>query len=114
MEQLGDQSILHVAANGEMEWGGTFYKHVRPSLLNYRHQTNVLGHQLIGYGIGHGNYIDAGGSAGWGLDHPGKVQCVDTWKYLSIFIKVIALRVPEGCPTTEPLCSSTLTPAKAC
>ena len=62
--KLEDQSILHVAANGQTEWGGTFFKHVRPSLLNYRHNTNVLGHQLIGYGVGHGDYVDVGGSKG--------------------------------------------------
>ena len=73
----------------------------------------MLGHQLIGYGVGHGNYIDVGGSDGWGLDHPGKVQCVDTWKYLSVFIdKAIHLRVPEGYPTTEPFTLKQVDPSQ--
>ena len=97
---LGDQTILHCSANGATEWGGTFAKHVRPSLLNYRRHTNYLGHILVGSGVGHGDYIDVGGSEGWGKRFPGKIHCVDTWNYLSIFLdKALTLRLPEGYPT---------------
>ncbi len=101
--KLKDESILHVSANGETEWGGTYFKHVRPALLNYRNHTNVLGHLIVGKDIGHGNYPDVGGSKGWGKKHPGQIRCVDTWSYLALFIdKAVELRVPEGYPTDKP------------
>ena len=103
----------HVAANGQTEWGGTFFRHVRPAMLNYRHNTNVLGHQIVAFKVGHGDYIDVGGSPGWGIRHPGKVRCVDTWKYLSVFIdKAISLRVPEGYPTDAPFELKQVDPSK--
>ncbi len=100
---LQDESILHVSANGETEWGGTYFRHVRPALLNYRNHSNVLGHILVGKDIGHGNYPDVGGSEGWGKEHPGQIRCVDTWSYLALFIdKAMELRVPEGYPSEKP------------
>lgn len=108
-----DQSILHVNANGEDEWDRTWYRHVRPCLLNYRARTAWLPHQLAAPGVGHGNYVDAHGGPGWNQPVPkGKVSCRDTWDYLSLFIdKALALRLPRaGYPTTAPLTLSAVNP----
>ncbi|MFP4106675.1 MAG: hypothetical protein ACLFVU_11370 [Phycisphaerae bacterium] len=100
-----DDTILHCSVNGETEWGGTYAKHVRPSLLNYRANTNVLPHQAVAAGVGHGDYVDSHGSSGYGKEHPGKVRCHDVWDYLSVFAdKALELRLPEkGYPTDGPL-----------
>lgn len=102
---LKDQTILHCSANGELEWGGTFAKHVRPSLLNYRLHTNVLPHQIVAHGVGHGDYVDAHGSKGWGKEHPGKTSVRAVWDYLALFMdKAMTLRVPaDACPTDGPV-----------
>jgi len=111
--KLGDESILHVSANGETEWGGTYFKHVRPALLNYRRNTNVLAHQIVARSIGHGDYPDVGGSEGWGQPHPGEITCVDTWTYLAAFIdKAMRLRVPKGYPTEQPFVLKQVDPSK--
>lgn len=103
--KLDGQSILHVNANGETEWGGTWYNHVRPALLNYRAQTGWLPHQIVARGVGHGDYADASGSAGWGKKFPGKIHCLDTWDYLALFLdKALGLRLPKDqYPTDGPL-----------
>lgn len=99
------ESILHVSLNGETEWGGTWNRHVRPSLLNYRAQSSWLPHQAVAQDVGHGNYLDVNGGPGWGKKFPGKVTCVRVWDYLSMYVdKALTLRLPEGeYPTRGPV-----------
>ncbi|MFP4054830.1 MAG: hypothetical protein ACLFV7_13290, partial [Phycisphaerae bacterium] len=82
-----------------------YAKHVRPSLLNYRLHTNLLPHQIVAHGVGHGNYVDAHGSRGWGKSHPGKTSVRQVWDYLALFMdKAMTLRVPEdACATDAPI-----------
>ncbi len=104
--RLGDETILQVNANGETEWGGTWFNHVRPALLNYRARTAWLPHQAVAKGIGHGDYPDTHGSKGWGKPvRPGETSVLRVWDYLALFIeKALALRVPEGAyPTDGPI-----------
>ncbi|MCC5828555.1 MAG: hypothetical protein JJU36_03825 [Phycisphaeraceae bacterium] len=101
-----DQSILHVNAMGETEWGGTWFVHVRPSLLNYRARTAWLPHILVVRRLGHGDYRDGHGSAGWGRPVPeGHISVLRVWDYLSLFMdKALELRLPaEGYPTRAPI-----------
>ena len=101
-----DQSILYVCANGQEEWSGTWYRHVRPFLLNYRANNAWLPHQVVGVGVGHGTYVDAHGSPGWGKPVPeGAMSCLRIWDYLALFVdKALTLRLPEkGYPTDAPL-----------
>lgn len=94
--KLEGQSILHVSANGEVEWGGTFAKHVRPSLLNYRLHSDVLPHQIVARGVGHGDYVDAHGSEGWGKPTGNDTSVQDVWNYLALFVdKALTLRLPN-------------------
>ena len=100
------ESILYVCANGKEEWSGTWYRHVRPSLLNYRAAAPWLPHQVVGFGVGHGNYVDAHGSPGWGNPVPeARMSVLRIWDYLTMFVeKALALRLPEtGYPTNGPL-----------
>ncbi len=97
-------TILHLNANGETEWGGTWFVHVRPSLLNYNTRTPWLGHVMVARGIEHGNY----GSAG-----PRAMPRPRVWDYMSHFVdKALALRLPEeGYPTDGPITLQTVDPA---
>jgi len=99
------ETILHVSLNGETEWGGTWNRHVRPSLLNYRTKSSWLPHLAVAHDVGHGNYLDVNGGPGWGKAFPGKVTCIRVWDYLSLFVdKALALRLPEkGTPTRGPV-----------
>ena len=100
--KLAGETILHVSVNGEAEWAGTWFVHVRPSLLNYRAQKNWLPHQVVAKGVGHGDYPDAHGSAGWGKPFPDRVTCLRVWDYLAVFIdKAIELRVPTDKYATD-------------
>ena len=84
-------------SNGLTEWDGTWFRHVRPGLLNYHHHTPWLTHQLALYGVGHGNHVDAHGSENFGLKQVnGKVQHThETWNYIAKFIDdAMTLRVP--------------------
>ena len=103
--KLAGETILHVNLNGETEWGGTWFHHVRPALLNFRGRKGWLCHQAIARGVGHGDYIDAAGSPGWGKPYPGKITCQAVWRYLAKFMdKALTLRLPgEGVPTTAPI-----------
>jgi len=98
-----NETILEVNANGETEWGGTWFNHVRPSLLNYRARTGWLCHQVIAEGVGHGDYPDVHGSKGWGKPVPdGVTSVLRIWDYLSLFIdKALALRVPTDTYATD-------------
>ena len=100
-----DETILHVSLNGETEWGGTWNRHVRPSLLNYRARSGWLPHLAVAHDVGHGNYLDAHGGPGWGKKFPGKVTCIRVWDYLSLFVdKALTLRLPENeFPTNGPI-----------
>ncbi len=96
--KVADESVLHLAVNGEQEWDGTWYRHVRPSLLNYHLNTNWLGHQVVLHGVGHGNYVDVHGSKGWGKPVPeGTMSVRRVWDYIALHIdQAMQLRVPEG------------------
>jgi len=95
--RVTDETILHVSLNGETEWGGTWNRHVRPSLLNYRAKSGWLPHLAVAHDVGHGNYLDVNGGPGWGKRFPGKVTCIRVWDYLSLYVdKALTLRLPEG------------------
>jgi hypothetical protein len=101
-----DQSILYVNANGQEEWSGTWYRHVRPFLLNYRAKTAWLPHQVAAHRVGHGDYVDVHGGKGWGQPTPeGTMSVLRIWDYLALFVdKALTLRLPEaGYPTDGPL-----------
>lgn len=103
--RVKDESVLHLAINGQDEWSGTWYRHVRPCMLNYHANTSWLTHQVVLHGIGHGNYPDMHGSDGWGKPVPeGQISCLRVWDYVAAYIdKAMALRVPAGVyPTTGP------------
>ncbi len=103
--KLNGETILHVNANGQTEWGGTWCNHVRPSLLNYRSQKGWLAHTTVSRDVGHGDYVDANGSEGWGKLFPEKVTVIDVWDYLSMFVdKALTLRLPhDEYPADHPL-----------
>jgi len=103
--KLDGETIMSVNANGEVEWGGTWFNHVRPSLLNYRSQKSWLSHQTVAKGVGHGDYVDGHGSEGWGKKFPGKVSTLQVWDYLAKFTdKALELRLPKDVyPTTGPI-----------
>ena len=94
--RVEDQSVLHVAINGEREWDGTWYRHVRPCLLNYHLNTSWLAHMVVLPNEGHGNYVDAHGSPGWGQPVPeGRISCLRVWDYIALYIdRAMTLRVP--------------------
>ena len=103
--RVGDESVLHLAINGQDEWSGTWYRHVRPCMLNYHANTAWLTHQVVVHGVGHGNYADMHGSEGWGKPVPdGRISCLRVWDYIALFIdKAMEVRVPrDACPTTAP------------
>jgi hypothetical protein len=100
--KLAGETILHVNVNGESEWGGTWFVHVRPSLLNYRAQKNWLPHVVVARGIGHGDYPDPTA----GPENPAeRMPRYRVWDYLAVFIdKALELRVPKDkYPTDGPV-----------
>lgn len=103
--RLGAETILHLNVNGETEWGGTWFHHVRPALLNYRAQTRWLPHLAVAKDIGHGDYPDAHGGPGWGQEFAGQVTCRRVWEYIALFVdKALTLRLPrDRYPTDGPL-----------
>lgn len=108
-----DQTNLHLSINGQEEWDGTWYRHVRPMLLNYHAHTRWLPHQVVVHGVGHGNYVDAHGKPGWGQPVPdGTMSVQRVWDYIALFIdKAMDLRVPkEGYPTKQPTDLLTVSP----
>ncbi len=90
-----DHSILRLNANGQTEWGGTWFQHVRPSLLNYNSRTPWLSHVMVAYKVGHGDYRTAPADA---------TKRKRVWDYLSLFVdKALAVRLPaEGYPSQGP------------
>ena len=104
--KLKDETILYASVNGQEEWSGTWYRHVRPCLLNYRAQTAWLPHQSVIYGIGHGNYPDWHmGKDGGEIVPPTMTSRLKVWDYLAVFVeKALTLRLPaKGYPTDGPL-----------
>lgn len=100
--RLDGETILHVNVNGETEWGGTWFVHVRPSLLNYRAQKNWLPHQVVSWGVGHGNYPEETSGRN---DPTPRMSIGPIWDYLALFMdKAIELRVPKDAyPTDGPV-----------
>jgi len=103
--RTADNTILHVNLNGETEWGGTWNRHVRPSLMNYRAKSAWLPHLAVGFDVGHGNYPDVHGSDGWGKKFPGKITAIGVWDYLSLYVdKALTLRLETSkYPTDKPI-----------
>ncbi len=102
-----DATVLQVNVNGETEWMGTWYRHVRPCLLNYRAKTAWLPHQAISYGIGHGDYSESAPTkeAQAKAASPTKISRDRVFNYLALFVdKALVLRVPTGAyPTDAPI-----------
>ncbi len=106
-----DESILHCSINGLSEWDGTWYRAVRPGLLNYHHHTDWLGHQVVILGVDHGYYPDYYLYPTFRQPMPQKMpgvpklaRCQRTWDYIAAFVdSAMNLRVesgafPEGAP----------------
>jgi hypothetical protein len=103
--RIEDESVLHLAINGQNEWSGTWYRHVRPCMLNYHVNTSWLTHQVVVYNVGHGDYVDMHGSQGWGRPVPQhQISCRRVWDYIACYIdKAMELRVPRDFfPTDRP------------
>lgn len=93
-------SVLHLSIQGLSEWDGTWYRHVRPGLLNYNRKTAWLTHQAVIYGVDHGYYPDYYLYPNFGRPMEKNhrlIRCTDVWNYIALFIdKAIELRVPKG------------------
>ena len=98
-------SVIHLNVQGLTEWDGTWYRHVRPMLLNYNSRSNWLAHQVVIYGVDHGYYMDY-------YIYPNFQQRLDknhkftrvtsVWDYVALHIdKAMTLRVPEDVYATE-------------
>jgi hypothetical protein len=101
--RVQDESVLHLAINGQNEWSGTWYRHVRPCMLNYHANTSWLTHQVVLYNVGHGDYADMHGSQGWGRPvPPDQISCLRVWDYIACYIdKAMDLRVPKDVYPTD-------------
>ena len=99
--RLKGQTILYINVNGETEWGGTWYRHVRPGLLNYRLHEGWLPHQVVSWGVGHGNYPDETSGKG---DLTPRMMRATVWDYMALWLdKVLGIRLPKGVyPTRGP------------
>jgi len=99
-----DESVLHCAINGLSEWDGTWYRAVRPGLLNYHRHTDWLGHQVVIMGVDHGYYPDYYLYPTFRNPMPQKMpgvpklaRCSRTWDYIAAFIdSAMDLRVEAG------------------
>lgn len=93
------ESVLHLNIQGLSEWDGTWYRHVRPGLLNYNRQTGWLAHQAVIYGVDHGYYMDYFLYPNFGatLEKNHRfIRVTQVWDYIALFIdKAMGLRVPE-------------------
>ena len=101
-ETGADASILHVNIQGLTEWDGTWYRHVRPSLLNYNAHSNWLAHQVVVYGVDHGYYMDYYLYPNHGANLPRDhrlIRVTQVWDYLAAFMDTaLELRLPEEHP----------------
>jgi len=100
-ESAARHSILHLNINGLTEWAGTWYRHVRPALLNYNSQTRWLAHQAVIYGVDHGYYVDYYLYPNFRKEMPKDhrhIRVTDVWDYMAAFIETaLKLRLPpEG------------------
>ena len=105
-EENPTESVLHLNIQGLSEWDGTWYRHVRPMLLNYQRHTGWLTHQVVIYGVGHGYYTDYYKHPAWGKGVPEAHTSVrEVWDYIALFIdNAMELRVPEDAdPTAGPV-----------
>jgi hypothetical protein len=100
--RLKGQTIPYINVNGETEWGGTWYRHVRPGLLNYRAHEGWLPHQVVSWGVGHGNYPDETSGRN---DPAPRMMRATVWDYMALWLdKVLELRLPkDGYPTAGPV-----------
>ncbi len=103
----GEESIMHLSVQGLSEWDGTWYRHVRPGLLNYNRNTHWLAHQMVIYGVDHGYYPDYYLYPNFGKPmekNHRMIRCTDVWDYEAKFIdKAMDLRVPKNYyPTDKP------------
>lgn len=91
-------SNLHLNVQGLTEWDGTWYRHVRPSLLNYNRHSNWLAHQVVVYGVDHGYYADYFLFPNFGQEMPRDhrlIRVTDVWDYLAEFMDTaLHLRLP--------------------
>jgi hypothetical protein len=102
-----EETVMHLSIQGLSEWDGTWYRHVRPSLLNYHRNTGWLGHQMVIYGVDHGYYADYYLYPNFGkpMDKNHRLaRCTDVWNYIALFIdKAMERRVPKNeYPTEKP------------
>jgi hypothetical protein len=100
-------NVMHLNVQGLTEWDGTWYRHVRPGLLNYHRHTGWLAHQLVIYGVDHGYYPDYYLYPNFGkpMDKNHRlIRCTDVWDYIARFLdKAMQLRVPNDVyPTDAP------------
>lgn len=98
----GHETPLHLNIQGLGEWDGTWYRHVRPGLLNYNTQTGWLAHQVVIYGVDHGYYMDyylyPNHGARLEKDHK-FTRVTQAWDYIAAFIDTaMDLRVPKELP----------------
>lgn len=113
-EEAANHSILYLCIHGHHEWMGTWYRHVRPQLLNYRRHTRWLPHQVVIRNLGHGNYADVHGSAAFGHPTPqGVVGCRQVWDYVALAVeKMLMVRLPpDADPRRGPVTLRTIDPA---
>lgn len=104
--KAGDESILHCSVNGLSEWDGTWYRHVRPMLLNYNTNSDWLAHQAVILGVDHGYYPDYYIYPTFQHPMPQRMpgvpklaRCSRVWDYLARFIdSAISLRVGDAYP----------------
>ncbi|MCC5847268.1 MAG: hypothetical protein JJU29_04165 [Verrucomicrobia bacterium] len=99
------ESVMHLNIQGLREWDGTWYRHVRPALLNYNRETDWLAHQMVIYGVDHGYYMDyflyPNHGARLEKDH-NFTRVTEVWDYIAHFMDAaITLRVPAGPPPDE-------------
>ena len=96
------ESVLHLNIQGLREWDGTWYRHVRPALLNYNRETEWLAHQMVIYGVDHGYYMDyflyPNHGARLEKEH-NFTRVTEVWDYIAHFMDAaMTLRVPMELP----------------
>jgi hypothetical protein len=100
--KLNGQTLGWINLNGEIEWGGTWYRHVRPGLLNYREHQGWFPNTVVSHGIGHGDYPDPGAGK---IDPAVTMEKSRVWDYTALWLdRIIEARLPKGeYPTTKAL-----------
>lgn len=111
--KAAEASILHCSVNGLTEWDGTWYRHVRPELLNYHTNTRWLCHQAVILGVDHGYYPDYYLYPTFQQDMPQRMpgvpklaRCQRVWDYLAQFIDSsmdLRLAPVQDTPGTRPV-----------